>query len=241
MLRRLGLQPHLCLCDNGSTDGTPGDLRALEPEIDVPYRLILNPSNLGNTLARNQIVEYALEVGADYLLMLDGDVELVPFSSFAMLRYLENAGHQLGALGANHWGCTSDRRQASPCLYSLDGLPVETSPSIAYTQYGLFRAEVFQRGVRFERRGPFGGPGWGFEDNDLAFEMAVRGYTNLGFKGMLYLHRDLRSSVRIMRAQGIDAAGLCERRKQFVIDKWAGTPGVDDGPLDVIRQTYISV
>ena len=35
------------------------------------------------------------EIGGDYVLFIDGDIELVPFSSFSMLRHMEDsAGYQ---------------------------------------------------------------------------------------------------------------------------------------------------
>ena len=109
MLRRLGQEPFLCLCDNGSADGLADALQALAPQIDVPYKLISNRDNLGNSIARNQIIDYMLACDADYLLFMDGDIEIVPFSSFAMLRYMENSGHQLGCIGADSGADTAPR------------------------------------------------------------------------------------------------------------------------------------
>src|SRR5260370_4185534 len=88
MLRRLGQIPLLCVCDNGSTDWTTEGLRALEPEIDVPYKFIFNARNAGNSIARNQMIECMRKEDADYVLFMDGDIEVLPFSTFAMLRYL---------------------------------------------------------------------------------------------------------------------------------------------------------
>ena len=236
MLRRLGQQPFLCICDNGSTDGMAAALRAMEPEIDVPYKLILNPENLGNSVARNQIVDYFLECGADYLLFLDGDIELVPFSSFAMVRHLENNGRRLGCIGANSGWQSTQRARAATSLFSVGGMKIETGNIVAWTQYGMFRREVFADGVRFDESGPFNGAGWGFEDNDLAFQMEMKGYVIQCFNGMTYLHRDARSSIRNMRAQGIDAAGLFARRRQHLLDKWSPVPAINDGPLSIVRR-----
>jgi SAM-dependent methyltransferase len=55
MLRRLGQRPLICVCDNGSTDGTAAALQKCEPDIDFPHRMILNPANLGNSVGRNQM------------------------------------------------------------------------------------------------------------------------------------------------------------------------------------------
>jgi len=239
LLRRLGQLPSLCVCDNGSTDGTSEALRALAAEIDVPYQLICNPTNRGNSVARNQILDQVRASGADYVLFMDGDIEVVPFSSFAMLRHMENSGSRLGCVGADSAWQTPHRERAAPYLYSIDGPAVATTDLVAWTQYGLFRREVFEDGVRFDESPPFDGAGWGFEDNDLAFQMDTRGYVNQRFYGMTYLHRAARSSLRIMRQSGIDAAALYARRKQYVIDKWSAHPTIASGPLVFVRQVMM--
>src|SRR5262249_54985371 len=156
-----------------SDDGTQEVLRAFEQSIGMPHHFIYNDQNRGNSVARNQIIAFALQVGADYLLLMDGDIEAVPFSSMAMLRYMESAGRWLGCLGADSAACSSDREWTSPCLYSVADCRVSSTSQVAWTQYGMFRVRVFEDGVRFDEGGPFGGPGWGFEDNDLAFQMEV--------------------------------------------------------------------
>jgi glycosyltransferase involved in cell wall biosynthesis/SAM-dependent methyltransferase len=239
MLQRLGQEPFLCVCDNGSSDGTPNALRALEGEIDIPHRFILNSDNRGNSIARNSIIDYMLECGADYLLFMDGDIEIVPFSSFAMVRYMENCGHSLGCIGADSAGQTPSRERTSPYLYSIDGCPLDTTNLVAWTQYGMFRRAVFEDGNRFDETEPFDRAGWGFEDNDLAFQMEMKGYRNQRFFGVTYLHRDARSSIRIMRERGIDAAAMYARRKQYVIDKWASIPHINNGPLTYVRRVTI--
>lgn len=241
MLRRLGQQPFLCVCDNGSGDGTAEAIQGLADEVDLPHKLIFNKRNLGNSIARNQIVDYAREVDADYILFVDGDIEVVPFSSFAMLRYLENNGHRLGCIGADSVGQTPFRERATPAFYAIDGARIETTALVAWTQYGLFRVDMFRDGVRFDETEPFNQAGWGFEDNDLAFQMEIKGYLNQRFFGMTYLHRNARSSIRIMREKGIDAASLYARRKQYVIEKWASVSSINAGPLMDVRRVEMRI
>lgn len=236
LLRRLGHRPVLCVCDNGSADGTPEALRALEPEVDIPFRWVLNPTNLGNSIARNQILDVMNEFNADYVLMMDGDIEVIPFSSVAMLRHMENHGSRLGCLGADSMGQSRDRARTTRALFAVDPARTETTNVVAWTQYGLFRREVFDGGVRFDESDPFAGPGWGFEDNDLAFQMDVKGYLNQRFYGAVYLHRDARSSIRNMRAQQIDPQVPYERRRRYILEKWASVPAIHDGPLQLIRR-----
>jgi glycosyltransferase involved in cell wall biosynthesis/SAM-dependent methyltransferase len=236
-LRRLGHEAFVCVCDNGSTDGTPEALRELEPEMDIPHKFILNRENLGSSVARNQIIDYMTrECDAVYLLFVDGDIETVPCSSFAMLRHMENHGRLLGCVGANSWAHTPERTRVTPYLFSLYGHQIETTNLVAWTQYGLFRREVFEDGVRFDESAPFNQPGWGFEDNDLAFQMEMKGYVNHHFHGMIYLHRNVHSSLRIMRQRGIDGADAYARRKQYILDKWSRIPVINNGPLVNVRQ-----
>src|ERR1051326_1520688 len=241
MLQRLGHTAAMCVCDNGSTDGLADDLRWLDQHLDVPHQFIFNRENRGNSVARNQIIQYARDWAADYVLFIDGDIEVVPFSSFAMLRYMENQGHELGCIGADSSGHTPLREAATPYLYSIGPDQIESTNLVAWTQYGMFRRAVFDDGVRFDESGPFTGAGWGFEDNDLAFQMELRGYVNRRFFGMTYLHRDIRSSIRIMRERGIDAGALYAQRKQYVIDKWAPVPQINNGPLAYVRRVEMVV
>ncbi len=239
LLQRLGQSPFICVCDNGSTDGTPEALQALDAEIDIPHRFILNPSNMGSSIARNQILDQMRELDADYVLFLDGDIEIVPFSSFAMLRYMEKNGPRLGCIGADfrEHAQTLHREQVSKSLFHIDGRSVITASLICPTQYGMFRREVFDAGVRFEEEGPFTGPGWGFEDNDLAFQMLVKRYVIQGFLGMVYLHRTPGSSVKNMRDEGIKADSIFEQRRDFIMEKWSSVPSISKGPLAILKKT----
>jgi glycosyltransferase involved in cell wall biosynthesis len=239
MLQRLGQEPLVVVCDNGSTDGTQEALRALDGQLPVPHHFLLNARNRGSSVARNQVIDLLLERGGDYLLFVDGDIELVPFSSFAMLRHLEDSGSRLGCFGTNSAAHTLHREQATAYLYSTAGCPIETTNFVACTWYGMFRSIVFNDGVRFDETEPFNGAGWGFEDNDLAFQLEVKNYVNQHFFGVTFLHRHVRSSIRIMRACGIDAQVLFAKRKQYIINKWASTPNINNGPLEDIRRINI--
>lgn len=239
MLQRLGQHPFVVVCDNGSSDGTREALRALEPALDVPHQFIFNQHNRGSSIARNQVIDLFRALGGDYLLFMDGDIEIVPFSSFAMVRHMEDQGHLLGCLGADSYACTPRREQATPCLFSLHGCRLEDTDLVAWTQYGMFRREVFEDGVRFDEAEPFDRVGWGFEDNDLAFQMRVKGYVNQRFGGITYLHRYPNSSMNVMRSFGVNPSLNYARRKEYVVRKWQDTPLINRGPLELVRQVKI--
>jgi predicted O-methyltransferase YrrM len=233
-LQRLGHRAAICVVDNGSTDGAAEALESRRGELHVEHRIVLNPHNTGNSRARNQMIDCALEMDADYLFFCDGDIEVVPFSTFAMLRYMEAEGERLGCLGAYSFQCTPERERTTAFLYSLAGCSMQTSDVLALTQYGLFRCRMFSEGVRFEESGPFGEPGHGLEDVDLAFQIHARGYGNHYFSGMWYLHRNLSSSVGILRAQGINPRERYFARRDYMVAKWEHHPSAS-GPLRWLR------
>jgi GT2 family glycosyltransferase len=68
--------PNYCvlLVDNGSTDGTPERVRAAFPDVT----LLQNSTNLGTPAGYNVGFRYALDRGADYVLMCHNDMTLDP-------------------------------------------------------------------------------------------------------------------------------------------------------------------
>jgi len=234
-LERLGHRAAVCIVDNGSTDGAAEALRKRNGKLGVEHRIIRNRSNVGNSKARNQMIDYALEAGADYLFFCDGDIEPVPFSTVMMLRYMEAAGARLGCFGAYSFQCTPDRQRTTPFQFSLAGCEIRPSDVLAWTQYGMFRCQMFRDGARFEENGPFGEPGHGLEDVDFAFQITALGYENHYFSGMWYLHRNLSSSVGILREQGVNPTACYFARRDYMVKKWENNP-VAAGALGWLRR-----
>jgi GT2 family glycosyltransferase len=236
-LREAGVESLLAVCDNGSTDGTREALSAAAAGLRLPSRLLLNDRNLGSSRARNQILDIFLETGADWLLLTDGDVEIVPGSVVAMLRHLQAAAPQVGCIGAHCHGQTNRRELATPYLESLDGCHVSDDREtlwVAWTQYGLFRRAVFAAGVRFDESPPFDRAGWGCEDVDLAFQMHAQGFYSQSFTGMTYLHRAVNSSIPHLRDLGLDPRADYDLRRRYVIEKWQGS-GLGAMTLEFLR------
>jgi GT2 family glycosyltransferase len=73
-LRSLAREPELrvIVVDNASSDGTVGAVRAEFPDAE----LIVNDSNLGFSAGNNVGIRRALELGADWVLVLNNDVEV---------------------------------------------------------------------------------------------------------------------------------------------------------------------
>jgi GT2 family glycosyltransferase len=82
-LRQLDYAPkQIVLVDNGSQDGTPGVVRRYFPEI----HLIANTHNTGYVHANNQGIAWALDQGAEWILLLNNDVIMAPDALSEMVR-----------------------------------------------------------------------------------------------------------------------------------------------------------
>jgi cellulose synthase/poly-beta-1,6-N-acetylglucosamine synthase-like glycosyltransferase len=218
--RKCGIECSVIAVDNGSPEEDFGMLKSVLADCEVPYSLIRNESNLGNSAARNQALEEALECGAEYLVMVDGDITLIPRSSLAMVWELA-WNPKLACLGLWSGGCSASG--GWPVWRGSAGLSLSREASVAWTQYGAFRSDALA-GVRFEERGPFAGPGWGWEDNDLAWQLASHGWEIACWTGAQYRHRHRGSSIRLLLEEGLDAADLWQQRRSFLLDKWAHNP-----------------
>lgn len=224
-LRLLGFDPDVLVVDNGSSDGTLSamlDFLAENPTT-IPYHFERNPRNLGNSIARNQMIDRALDRGSEFILFTDGDLEIIPWSTPSLVAYLESHP-DAGCCGFHSGGQTKKREEATPLCDCIFTLREDQNQPVAWTQYGLFRMEMFRRGIRFDESGPFGGPGWGFEDNDLYFQMKVAGWKAPCFDGAIYLHRNKHSSIAILEGEGENPEALYEARRQYLCKKWAGVP-----------------
>lgn len=236
----LGIHAPVIWFDNGSTDTTK---TAVKDNLrGYVYRSINYTKNIGQSRARNVMINEALECGADYIFMLDGDIEVIPYSVFALAQFIQRYGRLYtysdtlvpGCIGLLSNNCTPtwDEQTARTCR-NIDLSIIGKVPGIAWTQYGVFSRQVFEKGVRFDENGPFDGPGWGFEDLDLYLSMQKAGFECLNTPYFRYLHRHRHSSIPLL---GTLAAKVFDDRKAYVLDKWSKDPEL--GPIARTYSTY---
>lgn len=220
--------------DNGSKDGTAEALSEVLPARGGDMLMCSN-YNLGISKARNMIIDRLLqsEKAFHFLLFTDGDIEVVPYSSYVMMRYLL-CHPTLGVIGAYSSNYTAERRLALTRFLEIQESRVKDDIKVAWTQYGLFRADMFRDGIRFDEEGPMGEPGWGFEDDDFAFQMIEKGWKNKYFGGMRYLHRNIRSSWPNMEADGLNPEKIFFQRKEYLLSKWRKR-GLDSSILRAVE------
>ena len=210
-LESIGLNVEIVACDNGSTDGTQKALG----KFDVTC--ILNEKNMGISVAKNQIIDRALERQADFVFFSDGDIEVVPWSILQMMVWLYK-NPTAGCIGPWYDDCTSDHSKMSPHWVK----PIQGTTSMLWAPcgYGLFPCRVFEK-CRFDHNL---GPGWGVEDNDLAAQMCQADMKAHFFRDMCFLHTHAHSAITSLKAAGIDVVLRHKQRVQYLTRKWAHFP-----------------
>ncbi len=125
------------LVDNASQDGTVAAVRRYFPDVHI----IANATNTGYVHANNQGARWALDHGAEWVLLLNNDVWLAPDALAAMVRAAQDtpgAGvvgpvmqrtlrpdmHDLGG-DLNFWWGRVRLRQVAPSLDERDVLPID--------------------------------------------------------------------------------------------------------------------
>jgi glycosyltransferase involved in cell wall biosynthesis len=192
-------QLKVVVVDNGSDDGSREFI-----ENRRELLAICNEQNMGSSVGRNQGID---QCKGDVLL-LDSDVLYIP-GSFA---YLRSVGEQTKAAcaGFHHYTYTRDKEKAWNDLSSKRIKP--SASNFAYTHYGFFRHDVFEK-CRFDENF---GVGWGYEDDDLSRQMLLHGMTSACVRWRYY-HRK-KSSVSNLASRGLSAR-LAERRRYYCA-KW---------------------
>lgn len=145
---------------NGSKDGTAQWL-GQQSGLTTVIR-----DNMGAGPGRNSGLDAAGE--CDYLLMLDGGIRPLRDGTRRMLDYLD-AHVDVDVLGVEIADFETDydkawRRWPQP----IPEAHVYKNTMLTHTAYCLARYKAFD-GWRFSEEGPFGQPGWGADDNELAF------------------------------------------------------------------------
>lgn len=210
-LKYLGAHVSIVVVDNGR-DGTYQSL------IDMRSGTILPTlDNLGCSRGRNIILNYAESSLSDYVFLLDGDIRPVSGSLRAMLIYMIEHPH-LGCLSAHPVRQTTDSEIATTFLDRVHTL--QNDVTSACTGYAMFNGKMLKDGIRLDESGPFGGPGWGYEDDDLYWQMITAGWEVSFFTDMVYLQRQMRSSWPSLLKDGVSVSKMFELRKEYFLEKW---------------------
>lgn len=179
----VNVEREIIIVDNGSIDGCEKIAK------------IRNETNLGISVGKNQGIKASQ---GEYILLLDGDIVIVPNSIICLLEYM--SGHkEIDALGffPTQFTNQKDRDNKIYAEQRCNRLwePQEYPATCLY--YGLFRRTVFDKCMLDESFGP----GYGWEDHDFFEQMKAAGIkqwvAGINTKNGKYYH-EINSSIRQM-------------------------------------------
>ena len=183
----------IVVVDNGSIDDSRGLLEA-ETGLTVIHR-----ENRGAGPGRNAGLDAVPD--ADHFFLLDGGILPMVHSIPVMLDYLER--HPGTDVIAPPWEAfVTERGLATRRLPCIDESSVYCRWDLSMTAYCMARRRAFDP-HRFSEEGPFGEPGWGVDDNEMAARWWRAGIVVEVFQNGAPLRRASGSFRRLYRETGI--------------------------------------
>jgi glycosyltransferase involved in cell wall biosynthesis len=231
---------HVIVVNNGSKDGTREWLEA-NPYLKVSY---INHTNRGAGPGRNAGLAM-WDNSTPYTLMVDGGI-LPPVGAVKQLKAYLERHPEAAVVSPEVATCfTTEESDATLIAPALpDDLECFWQRCLSSTAFCLARKEAWI--VRFSEEGPYGEPGWGVDDNDMAYrwddlEIVHHEFT-LKAAGWLLYRRASGSFKRIAEETGIGAnqyGSVYERRNVKCQQDWRKYHAALYGRAGVPTASYI--
>ena len=212
----------IIVVNNGSLDGTADWLETLANQ---PRIMWLNRENKGAGPGRNAGLDM-WDYSTLYTLMLDGGILPLRGGVAAMKDYLIRHP-EVAVISPEVATCfVKDESQAAYIM--PDTIPDNVcfpQSCLSSTAYALVRAEAW-RAARFSEEGPFAEPGWGCDDNELAYHWYSLGIVHHDWAevfGVKLLRRTSGSFDRLFKETGIwpnQFGSVYEKRNVLMAQNW---------------------
>src|ERR1039458_1644182 len=208
----------IIVVNNGSEDGTQQWLSYQPPTRRLK---IINRENCGAGPGRNAGLDAAGYF--DFVLMLDGGILPLRGGTQQMLAYLQRRP-DAAVVGVDHSDTVTEEAKASvDWLGAILDADTYWNRCLSQTHYCLARNAAFD-GLRFSEEGPFGEPGWGADDNEMACQWLAAGIVvHVVQKKIQPYRRGSGSFERLFRETGIwpNAYGsVYEQRVVWTQQNW---------------------
>ena len=207
------------VCDNGSTDETKEYLYSLK---NIHF-LNINKKNEGISNAKNILIEKNIEDKNTYMFMFDNDQSIIPGSFIEMVSFMkENKNVGCFAHNANFYSKDINDCKILKNFPKLNELNISynnksgVGATRAWCSYSVFLVNIFEDGIKFETKGPFGIAGYGFDDDDLGMQIKKAGYDIACFNN-IYCYHSISSSVDSLKKNN---QFNYNERKEFFLKKW---------------------
>lgn len=214
ILRHDPLISQIIVVNNGSIDGTQEWL-AGQPDL-----IAINRANNGAGPGRNAGLDAAGQF--DYVLLLDGGIRPLKGGTGHMLDYLERRP-DADVIGVEIPDFETDPTKAwlrwpNP----IGDRDTYVNTRLSHTAYCLARWRAWD-GIRFSEAGPFGEPGWGADDDELACQWQEHKIAVHVIVGIHPYRRGSGSFRRLWQETGIwpnQYGSVYERRVVWLQQNW---------------------
>ena len=221
ILQADSLIDEIIVVNNGSLDGTA---KWLEGQTGLT---VINRENKGAGPGRNAGLNAAEPF--DYALMLDGGIRPLIGGTAKMLAYLERHP-EVDVLGVEIPHLETDINKADRrWVHDIADAGTKDAPCCTYrnkclshTAYCLARYHAFD-GLRFSEYGPFGEPGWGADDDEMACQWNEAGIVLHVARNIHPYRRASGSFQRLFRETGIwpnQYGSVYEQRLVYLQQEW---------------------
>ncbi len=224
ILRNDLLIDDIIVVNNGSLDGTKEWLDN-QPGITKIHR-----NNNGAGPGRNAGLEAAGKF--DYVLMLDGGIRPLIGGTVKMLEFLED-NSDIDVIGVEIADFELDPTKAwRRWPDKINRSDTYRNTRLSHTAYCMARYRAFD-GIRFCEDGPFGEPGWGADDDELAYQWNDKDVIVNVVTGIHPFRRGSGSFRRLFKETGVwpnQYGSVYEKRVVWLQHYWAKyQPGVQWG------------
>lgn len=211
--------PDICevvVVNQGSKDDTMDYLST------VPVTIV-DKENNGAGPGRNRGIEAAWPF--DYALFLDGGMRPLLPGVRIMLDYLERHKGEVDVLGLAWHDLETDverawRRWPYPEITDEMTYPYRM---LSLTNYCLTNRRAWDNGLRFQESGPWGEPGWGADDDEMAYQWREAGINVHAVNGVKAYRRGSGSFRRLFQETGIwpnQYGSTYEKRVVWLMQEW---------------------
>lgn len=202
-----GVNVQIVICDDASTDQTPETLASLKNTSSKGIYVIPRKENGRIAAALNSAAEHAT---GKYIIRLDSD-DWFERGCLARLFAVIEANPQVGFVYGQrkYYGRRSDVYTPKP--FNRADFNVHNAAGYCY----LFRRDIWDKGIRWEALGTFGGAVIDLEDWQHLLKMLNAGITGMALPDTLVLHYTFGWAGTWQELKANEPAALAELKRRF--------------------------
>lgn len=217
-----GIDSHLLLIDNASTDETQTEAPRIDPALFEYHR---NDERWGFQRSVNFGVAYGLQHGADYVLVCNNDILLHPEALWRLIERFQRGG--VGMVTCmDVRGEMRENGIVPTMIGALNAGDKETIPEAPHPHFSAFcvSRECWETVGEFDE---LFYPAY-FEDNDYHYRMKLLGVEAIVYPPAMFYHFGSKTQNEAdEKGLPIVSTPAFENARAFYARKWGGVPGAE--------------